>query len=70
MTDRYTSDFDADGGPVMRIVMLRNKPGTDWQAVFPAACIANCRHRPSSADSLEGRLVEVLADNLLSAIIG
>jgi hypothetical protein len=54
----------------MRIVMHRSKPGTDWQALFPAACIANCRHRPSSADSLEGRLVEVLADNLLSAIIG
>jgi hypothetical protein len=70
MTDRHTLDLDADGVAVIRIVMLRNKPGTDRQAVFPAACIPSSRHRPSSADLLESRLVEVLADNLLSAIIG
>jgi len=70
MTDRHTLDLDADGSPVMRIVMLRDKPGSDRQAVFPAARIAGSRHRLSSADSLKGRLVEVFADNLLSAIIG
>jgi hypothetical protein len=70
MTDRQTLDLDADGVPVIRIIMLRNKPGTDRQAVFPAACVPSSRHRPSSADLFESRLVEVLADNLLSTIIG
>lgn len=70
MTDRHTSALDADRGRVMLVVVLGNKPGTDRQAVFPAACITSRWHHPSAADSLERRLVEVLADNLLSAITG
>jgi len=61
MTDRQALDLDADGSPVVRIVMLRDKPGSGRQAMFPAARIAGSRHRLSSADSLKGRLVEVFA---------
>jgi len=69
MTDRHTLNLDADGSPVMRIVMLRDKPGSGWQAIFPAARLSGSRHCLSSADSLKGRLVEVFADYLLSAIV-
>src|ERR1700761_8066380 len=50
MADRHALDLDADSSPVMRIVMLSNKPGTDWQAVFPAARIASSRYRLPSAN--------------------
>ena len=53
----------------MGIIVLRDKPGSGWQAIFPAARLVGSRHRLSSADSLKGRLVEVLADYLLSAIV-
>ena len=70
MTDRQTLDLDADGSLVMRIVMLRDKPGSDRQAAFPASRVASCRNRLPQADSLKGRLMEVFADNSLPAIIG
>jgi len=70
MADRRALDVDTNGGLVIRIVVLRDKPSSDRQAVFPAARVASSRHPLSSADALKGRLVEVLADDPLSAIVG
>jgi hypothetical protein len=69
MADRRALDVDTNGGLVIRIVVLRYKPRSDWQAVFPAARVASSRHSLSSADALKDRLVEVLAYDPLPAIV-
>ena len=66
MANRRALDFDTNGGLVIRIVVLSDKPSSDRQAVFPAAPVASSRHPLSLADVLKDRLVEVLADDPLS----
>src|SRR6266581_7548266 len=70
IADRRALNVDTDGVPVMRIAVLRDQPGSNRQAGFPAACLAGSRHPLSSADALKSRLVEVLTDDTLPGITG
>jgi hypothetical protein len=70
MANRRAPDVDAHGVPVMRIVVLRDQPGSDRQAVFPATRFPGSRHLLSPANALKGRLAEMLTDDSLPAIVG